>query len=76
LVKGYQIEKEILQQVYKRLFEKCASRGFEIYLSDLHVSDQGGSLDVNNWLDGPLEAQGGHGLAANCLAEISSKHSG
>jgi hypothetical protein len=38
------------------------------------VSDKGGSLNVENWLEGPLEAQGGHGLAANCLAEIS-RHS-
>lgn len=32
------------------------------------------SIDVKSWLDGPLEAQGGHELAANVLAEIS-RHS-
>jgi hypothetical protein len=29
-------------------------------------------FDLENWLDGPLEAQCGHHLAANCLAEITS----
>lgn len=32
------------------------------------------SIDVKTWIDGPLEAQCGHDLAANCLAEIS-RHS-
>lgn len=32
---------------------------------------KGSSFNVNKWLSGPLEAQGGHDVAANCLAEIA-----
>lgn len=69
---GYQSEKSVLRDVYKGLNQKCQSRGFELHVSDLHVLQaKGGSLDVNKWFSGPLEAQGGHDLAANCLAEIA-----
>lgn len=69
---GYQSEKSVLRDVYKGLNQKCQSRGFELHVSDLHVMQpKGASLDVNKWFSGPLEAQGGHDLAANCLAEIA-----
>ncbi|XP_058819256.1 uncharacterized protein LOC131682080 [Topomyia yanbarensis] len=69
---GYQMEKTILRDVYKGLNRRCQSRGFELHVSDLHVLQvKGSSFDVNKWLSGPLEAQGGHDLAANCLAEIA-----
>ncbi|KAL9706862.1 hypothetical protein quinque_010380 [Culex quinquefasciatus] len=69
---GYQSEKSVLRDVYKGLNQKCQSRGFELHVSDLHVMQTKGSgFDVNKWFSGPLEAQGGHDLAANCLAEIA-----
>ncbi|XP_055592617.1 uncharacterized protein LOC129744228 [Uranotaenia lowii] len=69
---GYQTEKTVLRDVYKGLNQKCQSRGFELHVSDLHLMQvKGSSLDVNKWFKGPLEAQGGHDLAANCLAEIA-----
>lgn len=69
---GYQSEKAVLRDVYKGLNQKCQSRGFELHVSDLHVMQAKGSgFDVNKWFSGPLEAQGGHDLAANCLAEIA-----
>lgn len=73
---GYQTEKAVLRNVYKGLSRKCQSRGFELHVSDLHVLQvKGSSFDVNKWLSGPLEAQGGHDLAANCLAEIARQSS-
>ncbi|XP_053690516.1 uncharacterized protein LOC128739141 [Sabethes cyaneus] len=73
---AYQSEKAILRNVYKGLNRKCQSRGFELHVSDLHVLEvKGSSFDVNKWLSGPLEAQGGHDLAANCLAEIARQSS-
>ncbi|XP_058446622.1 uncharacterized protein LOC131427450 [Malaya genurostris] len=73
---GYQTEKTVLREVYKKLNRRCQSRGFELHVSDLHVLQvKGSSLDVNKWLGGPLEAQGGHDLAANCLAEIARQSS-
>lgn len=69
---GYQTEKTVLRNVFKGLNRKCQSRGFELHVSDLHVQQsKGNSLDVTKWLSGPLEAQAGHDLAANCLAEIA-----
>nr|XP_029715451.1 uncharacterized protein LOC109412936 [Aedes albopictus]XP_029715453.1 uncharacterized protein LOC109412936 [Aedes albopictus]XP_029715454.1 uncharacterized protein LOC109412936 [Aedes albopictus]XP_029715455.1 uncharacterized protein LOC109412936 [Aedes albopictus]XP_029715456.1 uncharacterized protein LOC109412936 [Aedes albopictus]XP_029715457.1 uncharacterized protein LOC109412936 [Aedes albopictus] len=68
----YQTEKTVLRDVFKGLVQKCQSRGFELHVSDLHVQQtKGNSLNVTKWLSGPLEAQGGHDLAANCLAEIA-----
>lgn len=69
-------EKSTLHLVYKNLRQKCASKGFELYISNLHNkndSDKSNLIDVKRWIDGPLEAQGGHDVAANCLAEISSE---
>uniref|UniRef100_A0AAG5DS04 AAA+ ATPase domain-containing protein n=1 Tax=Anopheles atroparvus TaxID=41427 RepID=A0AAG5DS04_ANOAO len=69
---GFQTEKAMLREVFKGLNQKCQSRGFELYVADLHVlQPKGTSFDVNKWFSGPLEAQGGHDLAANCLAEIA-----
>lgn len=72
MVSAYQTEKTVLRDVFKGLVQKCQSRGFELHVSDLHVQQtKGNSLNVTKWLSGPLEAQGGHDLAANCLAEIA-----
>ncbi|XP_053675438.1 uncharacterized protein LOC128725698 [Anopheles nili] len=69
---GFQTEKAMLREVFKGLNQKCQSRGFELHVADLHVlQPKGNSLDVKKWFKGPLEAQGGHDLAANCLAEIA-----
>ncbi|XP_058120682.1 uncharacterized protein LOC131292411 [Anopheles ziemanni] len=69
---GFQTEKAVLREVFKGLNQKCQSRGFELHVADLHVlQPKGTSFDVNKWFSGPLEAQGGHDLAANCLAEIA-----
>ncbi|XP_055636203.1 uncharacterized protein LOC129775455 isoform X2 [Toxorhynchites rutilus septentrionalis] len=69
---GHQAEKNVLRDVYKGLNQRCQSRGFELHVSDLHVMQtKGSSLNVTTWTSGPLEAQGGHQLAANCLAEIT-----
>uniref|UniRef100_A0A182QHQ1 Nephrocystin 3-like N-terminal domain-containing protein n=1 Tax=Anopheles farauti TaxID=69004 RepID=A0A182QHQ1_9DIPT len=69
---GFQSEKAMLREVFKGLNQKCQSRGFELHVADLHVlQPKGNSFDVNKWFRGPLEAQGGHDLAANCLAEIA-----
>uniref|UniRef100_A0A182UJA3 AAA domain-containing protein n=1 Tax=Anopheles melas TaxID=34690 RepID=A0A182UJA3_9DIPT len=69
---GFQTEKAMLREVFKGLNQKCQSRGFELHVADLHVQQpKGNSFDVSKWFRGPLEAQGGHELAANCLAEIA-----
>ncbi|EAT38881.1 AAEL009269-PA [Aedes aegypti] len=69
---AYQTEKTVMRDVFKGLVQKCQSRGFELHVSDLHVEPtKGNSFNVTKWLSGPLEAQGGHDLAANCLAEIA-----
>lgn len=68
------MEKSILGEVYNSLNQKCMSKGFELHISDLHVgNDKGNTFDTKTWLNGPLEAQAGHDLAVNCLAEISSE---
>jgi hypothetical protein len=72
---SYQIEKTILMKLQTFLQDKYSHRGFEIHVSDLHVPEnysKSNKFDLENWLDGPLEAQCGHHLAANCLAEITS----
>lgn len=71
------MEKSILGEVYTSLNQKCMSKGFELHISDLHVDNEKGNIfDPKTWLNGPLEAQAGHDLAVNCLAEISSECSG
>ncbi|KAL7029565.1 hypothetical protein ACKWTF_006289 [Chironomus riparius] len=74
---SYQMEKSILQKLQINLQEYYRCKGFEIHISDIHVSEsysKTNTFDLNNWLDQPLEAQCGHHLAANCLAEIT-RHS-
>uniref|UniRef100_A0A0K8TLW2 Putative wd40 domain protein n=1 Tax=Tabanus bromius TaxID=304241 RepID=A0A0K8TLW2_TABBR len=75
---GHKSEKAVFHGVYQNLKERCACRGFEILISDVHGAKTESSetkvLDVRKWSNSPLEAQGGHEEAANCLAEIS-RHS-
>lgn len=68
---GHKIEKLALRSIHKELQELCSCRGFELQLCDPHEVGNGNFLDPSCWLNGPLEAQGGHHLAARCLAEIS-----
>lgn len=70
---GHNTEKSVLLSLFNDLQTNCASRGFEIYLSDVHRRPDENYLDASCWIDGPLEAKGGHHLAANCLAEITRK---
>jgi hypothetical protein len=73
---SFQTEKGILQRIQSSLLESYRCKGFEIHVSDIHVPEsysKSNTYDLNNWLEGPLEAQCGHHLAANCLAEITSK---
>lgn len=72
---NYQIEKGILQKLKQNLESSYQCKGFEILIADLHVPEsysKSNTYDLDNWLDGPLEAQCGHHMAANCLAEIRS----
>ena len=66
-----------LSAIYKNLRTYCASRGFQLLLSNLHT--KGSDLNVydgNKWLPGPLEAQGSeHAMSANCIAEITRQSS-
>lgn len=71
----YQIEKTILLRLQSYFKDKYSYKGFEIHIADLHVPgnySKSNKFDLENWLDGPLEAQCGHHLVANCLAEITS----
>lgn len=70
---GHKTEKSVLHSLFNDLKTNCAARGFEIYLSDVHQRKDENFLDAACWIDGPLEAKGGHHLAANCLAEITRK---
>lgn len=72
---GHRPEKDVLHSVFTELRDNYSSRGFELQLADVHDngSDQN-FLDASQWAScGPLEARGGHQLAATCLAEISRK---
>lgn len=72
---SYQIEKSIVLKLQNFLQDKYSYEGFEIHIADLHMPEnysKSNRFDLENWLDGPLEAQCGHHLAANCLAEITS----
>lgn len=74
---SYQVEKTVLLKLQSHLQEKYSCKGFEIHVADLHVPEnysKSNRFDLENWLDGPLEAQCGHHLAANCLAEITSNY--
>lgn len=65
-------EKAVLKGLYAELQRYCASRGFELLLCDLHENSEN-FLDPKSWVDEPIEARGGHHLAAECLSEILSK---
>ncbi|KAJ6649686.1 putative WD repeat-containing protein, partial [Pseudolycoriella hygida] len=71
---GHKTEKSVVLSLFNDLKTNCASRGFEIYLSDVHQRNDENFLDASCWIDGPLEAKGGHHLAASSLAEIT-RHS-
>lgn len=64
-------EKGVLSSMYQELKEYSACRGFELQISDAHEQSYD-FLDPNCWIDEPLEARGGHHLAAQCLSEIAS----
>lgn len=68
---GHKTEKSVLYSMYDHFHGICAARGFEIQISDVHdeVSNDN-FLDLSSWVDSPLEAKGGHHVAATCLAEI------
>ncbi|XP_073824687.1 uncharacterized protein [Musca autumnalis] len=70
----------IIYSLQKQLTKKCHLKGFEFLISDVHNTD---AVDKSNssilmptsrWAHSPLEAQGGHEEAANCLSEIT-RHS-
>lgn len=65
-------EKSVLKGLYAELQRYCASRGFYLQLCDLHEESEN-FLDPKSWVNEPIEARGGHHLAAECLSEISSK---
>lgn len=69
---GHKMEKTALYQIYKTLREYCACRGFELHMVDAH-KESDNFMDPNCWVEQPLEARGGHHLAANCVAELSSE---
>lgn len=66
-------EKNVLNHLYGELQEHSLSRGFELLLIDLHENCDD-FLNPKCWVEEPLEARGGHHLAAACLSEISSKY--
>lgn len=65
-------EKNVLSNMYQELKEYSACRGFELQISDAHEQSYN-FLDPKCWVDEPLEARGGHHLAAQCLSEIASE---
>lgn len=67
-------EKNVLSSLYAELEQYSQSRGFELQLSDLHEKCDD-FLNPKCWVEEPLEARGGHHLAAACLSEISSEFS-
>lgn len=77
----YKKHKRVVYSLQKQLVKKCQSKGFEIFISDVHntepnnrVSNYARLLEASRWTHSPLEAQGGHEEAANCLSEIT-RHS-
>lgn len=65
--------KSVLNDLYTELKENSKCRGFELQLCDLHEKCEN-FLDPKCWVNEPIEARGGHHLAAECLSEIS-RHS-
>ncbi|XP_059220642.1 uncharacterized protein LOC106089892 isoform X2 [Stomoxys calcitrans] len=70
----------VIYSLQKQLLKKCQEKGFEFLISNLHstdVVDPAKNLiltKTTRWTHSPLEAQGGHEEAANCLSEIN-RHS-
>lgn len=69
---GKSVEKNIVLSAVNTTIQKYAGSGFEIYLCDLHQDTT--FVDSSCWMNNPKEAYGGHELANNCLASISSKY--
>ncbi|KAM7353853.1 uncharacterized protein ACRADG_005773 isoform 2-T5 [Cochliomyia hominivorax] len=77
----YKKHKRVVYSLYKQLAKKCQSKGFEMFISDVHNTEAGNRvnnftrlMEASRWTHSPLEAQGGHEEAANCLSEIT-RHS-
>lgn len=68
---SHKIEKEALSSLYKDLEGYCACRGFELQLCNTHEQNDN-LLDPTCWIEEPLEARGGHHMAAKYLSEIAS----
>lgn len=73
----YKKHKRVVYSLQKQLARKCQSKGFEMFISDVHNLDTGNRnsncsrlMEASRWAHSPLEAQGGHEEAANCLSEI------
>uniref|UniRef100_A0A1I8N5J7 Uncharacterized protein n=1 Tax=Musca domestica TaxID=7370 RepID=A0A1I8N5J7_MUSDO len=70
----------IIYRLQKQLRKKCHLKGFEFLISDVHNTDAVDKskssilMQTSRWTQSPLEAQGGHEEAANCLSEIT-RHS-
>lgn len=69
---SHKTEKEVLSSLYKSLQEYCACRGFELQLCNTQEQNDN-LLDPTCWIKEPLEARGGHHIAAKHLSEIASK---
>ncbi|XP_023296388.2 uncharacterized protein LOC111679120 [Lucilia cuprina] len=74
----YKKHKRVVYSLHKQLAKKCQSKGFEMFISDVHNVDAGNRvsnysrlMEASRWTHSPLEAQGGHEEAANCLSEIT-----
>ncbi|EDV32030.1 uncharacterized protein Dana_GF14243 [Drosophila ananassae] len=85
----YKKHKRVVHSLYKHFKSKCQSRGFDFIISDVHDSEPDTELgngngrkdfsrlqEVKRWTQTPLEAQGGHEEAANCLCEITRHSAG
>ncbi|KAH8412249.1 hypothetical protein KR009_000806 [Drosophila setifemur] len=87
----YKKHKRVVHSLYKHFKSKCQSRGFDFIISDVHDSEPLDATEPGNgnprknfsrlqevkrWTQTPLEAQGGHEEAANCLCEITRHSAG
>lgn len=71
-----QTEKAIIFNLQKFLQDKYSSKGFEIYICDLHSDDSALGQDpfgLKIQHECPLDARFGHYLVKNCLHEIKSE---
>ncbi|XP_033167496.1 uncharacterized protein LOC117145803 [Drosophila mauritiana] len=85
----YKKHKRVVHSLYKHFKSKCQSRGFDFIIADVHDSepetepgngnarkDFSRLQEAKRWTQTPLEAQGGHEEAANCLCEITRHSAG